>query len=106
MTMKRISVSTLAIAGIILLASCKSGKNVQQILSKSATRLEVMNTIANSANMSEEMKEVMFKKENASLIIKETFDEMGKMMDPKIKTDKYKSDHGINSTQHSTCMVN
>lgn len=98
--MKIASTITVAIAIIISFASCKSGKNIKQILSKSATRLEVMNTIASSDNMSQEMMEVMLTKENASIILKATYDEMGKMMDPKIKTEKFKSD------QYSTLMVN
>lgn len=104
--MKISSTITVAFVIIISFASCKSGKNINQMLSKSDTRKEVMNTIANSTKMSIEMKEAMFNKENACLIVKEKYDGMGKMMAPEIRTEKYKSDHGINSTKNSTLMVN
>ena len=53
--MKRVQKITMAIALVMVLASCQSSTDTKQILSKSETRKEMMDKIANDSSMSKEM---------------------------------------------------
>ena len=65
--MKTLTKVALAIALITLFSSCQSGSDVKQVLSKSETRKEIMDTIANNSSMSKEMMESMMN--NTPLLI-------------------------------------
>jgi hypothetical protein len=62
--MNTIQKVTLTIALIILFASCQSGTDIKQVLSKSDMRKEIMDTIANNSDMS---KEVMMRMMNSQI---------------------------------------
>ena len=110
--MKILSKINAAIILITLFASCQINKDANKILSKSETRKEIMLTIANSVNMSKEMKDVMLDKENAhwanhDLVEKVVvaYPGMVQKMKPNL-IEKYKSDNSIPTTIQLTMMVN
>ncbi len=62
--MKRLLKITLVIALIASFAACQSQADLKQLLSKSETRREIMDNIANDSTMAKEMMEVLM---NASI---------------------------------------
>lgn len=88
--MKTLQKITLAIVLIGLFASCQSSIDVKQILSKSDTRREIMDTIANNTVMSKEMmtammnskigKMMMHGNEEMTMMMMDNHETMMKMM--------------------------
>lgn len=69
--MKVLQKATLVIALITLFASCQTSTDVKQILSKSDTRKEIMDTIANNSNMSKEVMRIMMNNKIGQMLILE-----------------------------------
>jgi hypothetical protein len=86
--MKTLQKITLLIALITLLASCQSGTDVNQTLSKPDTRKEIMDKIADDSTMSKEMMTAMMNSNNGKMMMgdgkmpmmMENHDAMMKMM--------------------------
>lgn len=53
--MQKLQKNILLIAMVMFLASCQSGRDTEKILSKSETRKEMMDKIANDSSMAKEM---------------------------------------------------
>ena len=77
--MKELLKITLLIAVISLFASCESGTNSKQILSKPDTRKEMMDKIANDSSMSMEMIAAMMTSNNGMAMM-QSHESMLKMM--------------------------
>lgn len=67
--MKTLQKITLLFALVILFASCQSNTDVEQILSKSETRKEIMDSIANNSDMSNEMMGAMMNNKNSMMMM-------------------------------------
>jgi len=67
--MKTLQKITLLIALITLFASCQSGTDVNQTLSKPDTRKEIMDKIAGDSTMSNEMMGAMMKNNNGKMMM-------------------------------------
>lgn len=67
--MKKLQIGSLAIALIILLASCQSASNPTQILSNEETRKEIMDSIANDSEMMSEMMTAMMNSESGKTMM-------------------------------------
>ena len=78
--MKSLSKVSLLIALITFLASCQSGTDVNQTLSKTETRMEMMNKIADDSAMSKEMMATMMNSKNGKMMMMENHEAMMKMM--------------------------
>ncbi len=78
--MKKLQKTGLPIALIMLLASCQSGTDVNQTLSKTETRMEMMNKIADDSTMSKEMMATMMNSNNGKMMMMENHEAMMKMM--------------------------
>ena len=78
--MKTFQKLSLLIALIIFFASCQSGTDVNQTLSKTETRMEMMNKIADDSTMSKEMMGAMMNSKNGKMIMMENHEAMMKMM--------------------------
>ena len=62
---------TLLIVLITLFASCQSGTDVNQTLSKTGTRMEMMNRIAEDSTMSKEMMAAMMNSKNGKMMMED-----------------------------------
>ena len=69
--MKSLSKIALAIAVITSIASCQSGTDVSQALSKSETRMEMMNKIADDSTMAKEMMGAMMNSQNGKMMMQQ-----------------------------------
>jgi hypothetical protein len=69
--MKSLQKLTMLIALITFFASCQSGTDVNQTLSKTETRMEMMNKIADDSSMSKEMMTAMMNSKNSKMMIME-----------------------------------
>ena len=81
--MKTFQKLSLLIALITFFASCQSGTDVNQTLSKSETRMEMMNKIADDSTMSKEMMGAMMNSKNGKMMMMpmmENHEAMMKMM--------------------------
>ena len=78
--MKRVQKIALSIVLITLFASCQSGTDVNQTLSKTETRMEMMNKIADDSAMSKEMMGTMMNSKNGKMMMMENHEAMMKMM--------------------------
>ena len=67
--MKSLQKLTLLIALITFFASCQSGTDVNQTLSKTETRMEMMNKIADDSTMSKEMMAAMMNSKNEKMMM-------------------------------------
>ena len=67
--MKTLQKITLLIALITLFASCQSGTDVNQTLSKPDTRKEIMDKIAGDSTMSKEMMTAMMNSNNGKMMM-------------------------------------
>ena len=66
--MKSLQKLSLLVALIIFFASCQSGTDVNQMLSKTETRMEMMNKIADDSTMSKEMMGAMMNSKNGKML--------------------------------------
>lgn len=87
--MKTLQKITLAIAFIMLFASCQSTKH---ILSKSDSRNEIINLIANDPDMSKEMMKAIMESNNGKMMMQGN-DKMKMMMDNHEKMMKMMKDN-------------
>ena len=81
--LKSLQKLSLLVALIIFFASCQSGTDVNQTLSKTDTRMEMMNKIADDSSMSKEMMAAMMKSKNGKMMMMpmmENHEAMMKMM--------------------------
>jgi hypothetical protein len=78
--MKSLQKFTMLIALITFFASCQSGADVNQMLSKTETRMEMMNKIADDSSMSKEMMATMMNSKNGKMMMMENHEAMMKMM--------------------------
>ena len=78
--MKSLQKLTMLIALITFFASCQSGTDVNQTLSKTETRMEIMNKIADDSTMSKEMMTTMMNSKNGKMMMMENHEAMMKMM--------------------------
>ena len=81
--MKSLQKLTMLIALITFFASCQSGTDVNQTLSKTETRMEMMNKIADDSSMSKEMMATMMNSKNGKMMMMpmmENHEAMMKMM--------------------------
>ena len=81
--MKSLQNLSLLVALITFFASCQSGTDVNQTLSKSETRMEMMNKIADDSSMSKEMMAAMMNSKNGKMMMMpmmENHEAMMKMM--------------------------
>ena len=81
--MKRLQKIALPVALIMLFASCQSGTDANQTLSKTETRMEMMNKIADDSSMSKEMMAAMMNSKNGKMMMMpmmENHEAMMKMM--------------------------
>ncbi len=78
--MKKLQKTGLPIALIMLLASCQSGTDINQTLSKTETRMEMMNKIADDSTMSKEMMATMMNSNNGKMMMMENHEAMMKMI--------------------------
>ena len=78
--MKALSTLPFAIILMTLFMSCQSGKNVKQILSKTNSRMELMDKIANSSSMSTEMMDAMLSNRSGKRMTTETQEVMVRMV--------------------------
>ena len=69
--MKPLQKMSALIALITLFASCQRGADVNQTLSKTETRMEMMNKIADDSSMSKEMMATMMKSNNGKMMMME-----------------------------------
>ena len=69
--MKKFQKITLTIALVTVLASCQSGTDTKQILSKSETRKEMMDKIANDSSMSKEMMGAMMASQTGTAMMQD-----------------------------------
>lgn len=67
--MKALSKIVLAIAVIMSIASCQSVTDVSQTLSKSESRMEMMNKIADDSTMAKEMMAAMMNSQNGKMMM-------------------------------------
>lgn len=67
--MKSLQQLSLLIALITFFASCQSGTDVNQTLSKTEARMEMMNKIADDSTMAKEMMEAMMNSQNGKMIM-------------------------------------
>lgn len=79
--MKTLQKVTLATALITLFSSCQSNTDIKQVLSKSDTRNEIMDTIANNSSMSKEMMEAMMNSKNGKMMMQGNEKMMGMMIE-------------------------
>ena len=77
--MKILQKVTLVIALITLFASCQSTSDPKQVLSKSDTRKQIMDTIANNSNMSKEVVKLIMNNKIGQMLILEN-EKIAKMM--------------------------
>ena len=81
--MKSLQKLSLLVALITFFASCQSGTDVNQTLSKTETRMEMMNRIADDSTMSKEMMATMMNSKNGKMMMMpmmENHEAMMKMM--------------------------
>ena len=81
--MKSLQKLSLLIALITFFTSCQSGTDVNQTLSKTETRMEMMNKIADDSSMSKEMMATMMNSKNGKMMMMpmmENHEAMMKMM--------------------------
>ncbi len=81
--MKSLQKIILLVALITFFASCQSGTDVNQTLSKTETRMEMMNKIADDSSMSKEMMVTMMNSKNGKMMMMpmmENHEAMMKMM--------------------------
>ena len=81
--MKSLQKLSLLVALITFFASCQSGTDVNQTLSKTETRMEMMNKIADDSTMSKEMMAAMMNSKNGKMMMMpmmENHEAMMKMM--------------------------
>ena len=81
--LKSLQKLSLLVALIIFFASCQSGTDVNQTLSKTETRMEMMNKIADDSSMSKEMMATMMNSKNGKMMMMpmmENHEAMMKMM--------------------------
>ena len=81
--MKSLQKLSLLVALITFFASCQSGTDVNQTLSKTETRMEMMNKIADDSSMSKEMMAAMMNSKNGKMMMMpmmENHEAMMKMM--------------------------
>jgi len=112
--MKTLQKITWVIALIVLFASCQSNTDVKQILSKSDTRKEIMDSIANDTIMSKEMMEALMINKNDKTMMenhhtmmkmmKDNPTMMQSMMSDMMETAK--NDSGMMSSMSKTMMGN
>jgi len=105
--MKTLQNIILGFAVITLFASCQSGTDVKQVLSKQETRQEIMKTIANDSTMSVEMMQTMMLTENHGNMMKimgGNHGMMENMMDNMMEISK--NDSGSMSLMYKTMMKN
>ena len=69
--MKSLQKLSLLVALITFFASCQSGTDVNQTLSKTETRMEMMNKIADDSTMSKEMMTAMMNGKNGKMMMME-----------------------------------
>ena len=67
--MKSLQKLSLLVALITFFASCQSGTDVNQTLSKTETRMEMMNKIADDSAMSKEMMAAMMNSKNGKMMM-------------------------------------
>jgi len=67
--MKSLQKLSLLIALITFFASCQSGTDVNQTLSKTETRMEMMNKIADDSTMAKEMMGAMMNSQNGKMMM-------------------------------------
>ena len=67
--MKLLQKLSLLIALITIFASCQSGTDVNQPLSKTETRMEMMNKIADDSTMAKEMMGAMMNSQNGKMMM-------------------------------------
>lgn len=77
--MKLMEKITLGITLLTLFASCQPKSDTKQALSKSESRMEMMETIANDGDMSKEMMEAMMNSKNGKMMMQEN-EKMSMMM--------------------------
>lgn len=78
--LKSLQKLSLLVALIIFFTSCQSGTDVNQTLSKTETRTEMMNKIADDSTMSKEMMATMMNSKNGKMMMMENHEAMMKMM--------------------------
>lgn len=69
--MKSLQKLSLSIAFITIIASCQSGTEADQILSKTDTRMGMMNKIAEDTTMAKEMMEAMMNSQNGKMMMQQ-----------------------------------
>ena len=69
--MKRLQKIALPVALIMLFASCQSGTDANQTLSKTETRMEMMNKIADDSTMAKEMMGAMMNSQNGKMMMQQ-----------------------------------
>ncbi len=69
--MKSLQKLTVLVTLITFFASCQSGADVNQTLSKTETRMEMMNKIADDSSMSKEMMAAMMNGKNGKMMMME-----------------------------------
>jgi len=114
--MKTLQKFTIAIALITLVLSCQSKTQVSQVLSKSETRKEIMDSIANNSLMSGEMMEVMMSNKNGdtmmpgngkmSMLMMKNHDAMMKMMKENPEMMKKMMSEMMETCMNDTSMMN
>ena len=67
--MKTLQKFVFAIVLITLLASCQSNSEIKEVLSKSDTRKEIMDSIAHNSDMSKEMMTAMINSKNDKMMM-------------------------------------
>lgn len=65
---------------ITLFAACQSSSDTKEVLSKTETRMEIMNNIANDSTMSKEMMVTMMNSNNGKMMMMENHAMMMQMM--------------------------
>ncbi|RTL47554.1 MAG: hypothetical protein EO766_08965 [Hydrotalea sp. AMD] len=91
--MKVLQKVTLVIALITLFASCQTSTDIKQVLSKSDTRKEIMDTIANNSNMSKEVMRIMMNNKIGQMLILENEKIAKKMLENHITIIKIMKDN-------------
>lgn len=79
--MKRLQKISLLLALITLFASCQSNTNVNQILSKTDARKQIMDSIANNSSMAKEMMTAMMNSNNGMAMMQDHMSMMNMMKD-------------------------
>lgn len=103
------------IALITLLSSCQTGTDTKQVLSKSETRLAIMDSIANNTEMSNEMMEAMMNGQNSKMsmqgnekmhmMMMENHESMMKMMNNNPAMMKSMMDDMMEACKNDTTMM-